>query len=95
MRLILHTRVCFRYWALAAPIYLLVTLSTCVVLLFGVNMMNTAPLASVHNITGDDVRVFIPLTMTLLLSLAFTKISSDFKHLALLNQMISGSLFVV
>ncbi|KTF83478.1 hypothetical protein cypCar_00037035 [Cyprinus carpio] len=39
------------YWALAAPIYLLVTLSTCLVLLFGVNLMNTAPLASVHNIT--------------------------------------------
>uniref|UniRef100_A0A671Q0Q7 Phosphatidylinositol N-acetylglucosaminyltransferase subunit P n=2 Tax=Sinocyclocheilus anshuiensis TaxID=1608454 RepID=A0A671Q0Q7_9TELE len=40
-----------KYWALAAPIYLLVTLSTCLVLLFGVNLMNTAPLASVDNIT--------------------------------------------
>uniref|UniRef100_A0A673I912 PIG-P domain-containing protein n=1 Tax=Sinocyclocheilus rhinocerous TaxID=307959 RepID=A0A673I912_9TELE len=36
------------YWALAAPIYLLVTLSTGLVLLFGVNLMNTA---SVDNIT--------------------------------------------
>lgn len=40
-----------KYWALAGPIYLLVALSTCFVLLFGVNMMNTAPLASVDNIT--------------------------------------------
>ncbi len=70
--------VCLRYWALAAPIYMLVTLSTGLVLLFGVNMMNTAPLASVHNITG-------------LLSCT----SSDFKHLALLNLMISGWVFVL
>ncbi|XP_039526250.1 phosphatidylinositol N-acetylglucosaminyltransferase subunit P isoform X2 [Pimephales promelas] len=42
-----------KYWALAAPIYMLVTLTTCFVLLFGVNMMNTAPLASVDNITGQ------------------------------------------
>ncbi|XP_077101625.1 phosphatidylinositol N-acetylglucosaminyltransferase subunit P isoform X2 [Siphateles boraxobius] len=40
-----------KYWALAAPIYMLVTLTTCLVLLFGVNMMNTAPLSSVDNIT--------------------------------------------
>lgn len=40
-----------KYWALAAPIYMLVTLTTCFVLLFGVNMMNTAPLGSVDNIT--------------------------------------------
>ncbi len=71
--------VCFRYWALAAPIYLLVTLSTCLVLLFGVNMMNTAALASVHNITGDDVSACI-------------LCSRDFKHLVLLT---TRSLFVV
>ncbi|XP_057176737.1 phosphatidylinositol N-acetylglucosaminyltransferase subunit P isoform X1 [Triplophysa rosa] len=40
-----------KYWALAAPIYLLVTMATCVVLLFGVNFMNTAALGSVDNIT--------------------------------------------
>ncbi|XP_067289132.1 phosphatidylinositol N-acetylglucosaminyltransferase subunit P [Pseudorasbora parva] len=40
-----------KYWALAAPIHMLVTLTFCLVLLFGVNMMNTAPLASVDNIT--------------------------------------------
>ncbi|XP_051542157.1 phosphatidylinositol N-acetylglucosaminyltransferase subunit P-like isoform X1 [Myxocyprinus asiaticus] len=40
-----------KYWALAASIYLLVTIITCFVLLFGVNLINTAPLASVDNIT--------------------------------------------
>lgn len=50
-----HTAPCIhRYWALAAPIYLLVTIAICVVLLFGVNLMNTAALGSVDNITGDE-----------------------------------------
>ncbi|XP_017344478.1 phosphatidylinositol N-acetylglucosaminyltransferase subunit P [Ictalurus punctatus] len=40
-----------KYWALALPIYLLVTLTMCFVVLFGVNMMNTAPLGSVDNVT--------------------------------------------
>ncbi|KAM6897046.1 phosphatidylinositol N-acetylglucosaminyltransferase subunit P [Xenentodon cancila] len=40
-----------KYWALAAPIYLLVALMVFVVVLFGINMNNTAPLDSVDNIT--------------------------------------------
>ncbi|XP_037135094.1 phosphatidylinositol N-acetylglucosaminyltransferase subunit P [Syngnathus acus] len=40
-----------KYWALAAPIYLLVALSVSVVLLFGINMYNTAPLDCLDNIT--------------------------------------------
>lgn len=49
--------ICFalcRYWALAVPIYLLVALVISLVVLFGVNMNNTAPLDSVDNITGED-----------------------------------------
>ncbi|XP_030647948.1 phosphatidylinositol N-acetylglucosaminyltransferase subunit P [Chanos chanos] len=42
-----------KYWALAVPIYLLVALTTSLVVLFGVNMMNTAPLNSVDNITDN------------------------------------------
>lgn len=42
----------FRYWALALPLYLLVALTMCFVVLFGVNMINTAPLCSVDNVTG-------------------------------------------
>ncbi|XP_072229167.1 phosphatidylinositol N-acetylglucosaminyltransferase subunit P isoform X2 [Leuresthes tenuis] len=40
-----------KYWALALPIYLLVALMVSVVVLFGMNMNNTAPLDSVDNIT--------------------------------------------
>ncbi|KAK1800416.1 hypothetical protein P4O66_005653 [Electrophorus voltai] len=40
-----------KYWALALPIYLVVALTVCLVVLFGVNMMSTAPLCSVDNVT--------------------------------------------
>ncbi|XP_004080376.1 phosphatidylinositol N-acetylglucosaminyltransferase subunit P [Oryzias latipes] len=40
-----------KYWALAVPIYMLVAILVFVVVLFGVNMSNTAPLDSVDNIT--------------------------------------------
>ncbi|XP_069011809.1 phosphatidylinositol N-acetylglucosaminyltransferase subunit P isoform X1 [Embiotoca jacksoni] len=40
-----------KYWALAVPIYLLVAITIIALLLFGVNMNNTAPLNSVDNIT--------------------------------------------
>ncbi|KAG7507719.1 phosphatidylinositol N-acetylglucosaminyltransferase subunit P [Solea senegalensis] len=45
-----------KYWALAVPIYLLVALMICVLLLFGVNMNNTAPLDSVDNVTDVYAR---------------------------------------
>ncbi|XP_077407731.1 phosphatidylinositol N-acetylglucosaminyltransferase subunit P [Vanacampus margaritifer] len=40
-----------KYWALAAPIYLLVAITVSVVLLFGINLYNTAPLDSLDNVT--------------------------------------------
>lgn len=45
-----------KYWALAVPIYLLVALTISLVMLFGVNMNNTAPLDSVDNITDMYAR---------------------------------------
>ncbi|XP_061823691.1 phosphatidylinositol N-acetylglucosaminyltransferase subunit P [Nerophis lumbriciformis] len=45
-----------KYWALAVPIYLLVALTICVVMLYGVNMYNTAPLDSLDNITDVYAR---------------------------------------
>lgn len=40
-----------KYWAIAVPMYLLVALIISVVMLFGLNMINTASLDSVDNIT--------------------------------------------
>ncbi|XP_057682419.1 phosphatidylinositol N-acetylglucosaminyltransferase subunit P [Corythoichthys intestinalis] len=40
-----------KYWALAVPIYLLVALTISVLMLFGINMYNTAPLDSLDNVT--------------------------------------------
>ncbi|XP_034427272.1 phosphatidylinositol N-acetylglucosaminyltransferase subunit P-like [Hippoglossus hippoglossus] len=40
-----------KYWALAVPIYLMVALMISFLLLFGINMNNTAPLDSMDNIT--------------------------------------------
>ncbi|XP_076007616.1 phosphatidylinositol N-acetylglucosaminyltransferase subunit P [Genypterus blacodes] len=51
-----------KYWALAVPIYLLVALMTSLVVLFGVNMNNTAPLHSVDNITDVYARAQRPET---------------------------------
>ncbi|KAM6970332.1 phosphatidylinositol N-acetylglucosaminyltransferase subunit P [Aplochiton taeniatus] len=40
-----------KYWAIAVPMYLLVALIISVLVLFGLNMINTASLDSVDNIT--------------------------------------------
>ncbi|XP_003961335.1 phosphatidylinositol N-acetylglucosaminyltransferase subunit P [Takifugu rubripes] len=45
-----------KYWALAVPVYLLVGLTISLLMLFGVNMSNTAPLDSVDNITDTYAR---------------------------------------
>ncbi|XP_028331986.1 phosphatidylinositol N-acetylglucosaminyltransferase subunit P [Gouania willdenowi] len=45
-----------KYWALAVPTYLLVALTLTLLLLFGVNMNNTATLDSVDNVTDVYAR---------------------------------------
>ncbi|KAL0994490.1 hypothetical protein UPYG_G00122950 [Umbra pygmaea] len=40
-----------KFWALGVPMYLLAAIVVCFIMLFAVNMINTAPLTSVDNIT--------------------------------------------